>query len=157
MPSLDAANSILEHPTAVTVQSHTRRSHPADSWLIVGGTLAIHADTGTARAFTAGRTTTHIWSVSGTPRLGYGWMSTKTFVGSKGATPMPRPSHHAEVIRQTDGRFVVRCVTCDAGDRLSIPVGIGIPLESREVAEFVRHNHGAGTTLKIAGSGRRVV
>jgi hypothetical protein len=62
---------------------------------------------------------------------------------------MPVPSHHPEVTRLADGRFVARCVKCEVGDRLSIPVGIGIPLQSSEVAEFVRNNHVAGTTLKV--------
>ena len=55
-------------------------------------------------------------------------------------------SHNPFLSQIEDGRWIVACPQCQRGIE-SIPVGIGLPIETREMAELLRENH--------AGAGRR--
>jgi len=52
-----------------------------------------------------------------------------------------RSPHHPVVTARADGRWVVTCPECQSGREGTTPVGIGVPLRSRHVADLVRENH----------------
>jgi hypothetical protein len=52
-------------------------------------------------------------------------------------------SHNPKVLAMADGRWLVVCPECDAvAYRLERPIGIRMPLQSRQTAERLRRNHG---------------
>lgn len=49
--------------------------------------------------------------------------------------------HHPQVIPKEGGRWVVECPECRRDHTTSLPVGIGLPVDDRAVAEMIRDNH----------------
>lgn len=49
--------------------------------------------------------------------------------------------HHPQVSQRADGRWVVECPECQAARDVSLPIGIGLPLQSEYVAEMLLENH----------------
>jgi hypothetical protein len=41
----------------------------------------------------------------------------------------------------SDGRWVVVCSDCESDQDAAVPIGIGIPVNSRRMAELLRDNH----------------
>ena len=54
---------------------------------------------------------------------------------------MHNPSHHPQISRRNDGRWVVSCPECQQDRGVAVPIGIGLPLRSQHVAEMLRENH----------------
>jgi hypothetical protein len=51
------------------------------------------------------------------------------------------PAHQPKVSRRPDGTWVVECSECRADLCSDIPIGIGMPLLTKETAERLRENH----------------
>jgi hypothetical protein len=59
---------------------------------------------------------------------------------SRGGHRTLRIAHHPNISTTADGRWVVVCPQCEAHHQ-PLPIGIGMPLESRLTAERLRENH----------------
>jgi hypothetical protein len=51
------------------------------------------------------------------------------------------PFHHPRLTQRADGKWVVRCPQCEGNQSESVPLGIAMPLESRQVTELILANH----------------
>jgi hypothetical protein len=49
--------------------------------------------------------------------------------------------HHPKIARRADGAWVVECAECRSDTTSSIPLGIDMPLTSKETAQLLRDNH----------------
>lgn len=54
---------------------------------------------------------------------------------------MSDAAHHPQISRWADGRWVVNCSECRRAKGAAVPIGIGLPVQSRHVAEMLRENH----------------
>ena len=52
-----------------------------------------------------------------------------------------RNRHNPVVVRRNDGRWELHCPDCTAALGATVPIGIDLPLESKDVAELLRENH----------------
>jgi hypothetical protein len=65
---------------------------------------------------------------------------------------MHNPSHHPQISRRSDGRWVVSCRECQQDRGAAVPIGIGLPLRSEHVAEMLCENHlGGARTRRNSG------
>jgi hypothetical protein len=53
---------------------------------------------------------------------------------------MPEP-HQPRITRRSDDRWSIRCPQCEENPFDSIPIGIAMPLESRQMTELILANH----------------
>jgi hypothetical protein len=58
--------------------------------------------------------------------------------------------HHPKVARRPDGTWVVECAQCVADRTSDIPIGIGMPLLTKETAELLRENHAGPFGRRLA-------
>jgi hypothetical protein len=50
--------------------------------------------------------------------------------------------HHPQVVRRNDGRWVLNCPECQLeSTNRTVPIGIGLPVESEYIAMRLRENH----------------
>jgi hypothetical protein len=50
--------------------------------------------------------------------------------------------HHPQVSRRNDGRWVLNCPECQLESRnRAVPIGIGLPVESEDIAMRLQENH----------------
>lgn len=52
-----------------------------------------------------------------------------------------RKVHHPKIVQRCDGCWMVVCDDCARDRQSSTPVGINIPVESREMAQLLWENH----------------
>jgi hypothetical protein len=57
-----------------------------------------------------------------------------------GSWPLGRV-HHPTIRRRADRKWVVVCPDCEKEQEGETPVGINVPVDSREVAEMLWENH----------------
>ncbi len=50
-------------------------------------------------------------------------------------------SHVCTITEISDGRWVVICSECESDYDAAVPIGIGTPVSSRQMAELLRENH----------------
>ena len=62
------------------------------------------------------------------------------FGDREGLTSVSTP-HQPEVVYRGDGTWVVECAQCRRDRTSAMPVGIGLVVHSRVVAEMIRDNH----------------
>jgi hypothetical protein len=58
--------------------------------------------------------------------------------------------HQPKVSRRPDGSWVVECPQCRAERTSEIPIGIGMPLSTKETAELLRENHAGPHGRRLA-------
>ena len=58
--------------------------------------------------------------------------------------------HQPRVARRPDGTWVVECAQCRADRTSEIPIGIGMPLSTKETAELLRDNHAGPHGRRLA-------
>jgi len=58
--------------------------------------------------------------------------------------------HQPKVARRPDGTWVVECAQCRADRTSEIPIGIGMPLSTKETAELLRDNHAGPHGRRLA-------
>ena len=54
---------------------------------------------------------------------------------------MHKPTHHPQISKRADRWWVLNCPECQGAVDAAVPIGIGLPLESRYEAEMLRENH----------------
>ena len=60
--------------------------------------------------------------------------------GSGGLSDL-REHHQAKISQRNDGSWILTCPECLRAPEDELPIGIGIPLDSRLTAERLRKNH----------------
>ena len=50
-------------------------------------------------------------------------------------------AHNPVVVQRADGRWELHCPDCEAVVGTTVPIGIDLPVESKDVAELLRENH----------------
>jgi len=50
-------------------------------------------------------------------------------------------AHNPVVVQQADGQWILHCPDCEAIVGTTVPIGIDLPVESKDVAELLRENH----------------
>jgi hypothetical protein len=61
-----------------------------------------------------------------------------------------QPAHQPKISRRSDGTWVVECAECRADVSSDIPIGIGMPLVTRETAERLQENHAGPYGRRLA-------
>lgn len=64
--------------------------------------------------------------------------------------------HHPKIVRRADGAWMVECPDCRNDATSSIPLGIDMPLASKETAELLRDNH-SGIRRRVVRSGSSTI
>ena len=54
---------------------------------------------------------------------------------------MQGPFHHPRVTQRADHMWIVRCPQCEGSQSEAVPLGIAMPLQSRQVTELIFANH----------------
>jgi hypothetical protein len=54
---------------------------------------------------------------------------------------MQGPFHHPRVTQRADRMWIVRCPQCEGSQSEAVPLGIAMPLQSRQVTELIFANH----------------
>jgi hypothetical protein len=67
-------------------------------------------------------------------------MVARVGLGSEAGVSM-QVVHHPEVLRSSDGRWMVRCPECERTGATEAPIGIGSPVRSEHEAQLMRDNH----------------
>ena len=58
--------------------------------------------------------------------------------------------HQPKVACRPDGTWVVECAQCRADRTSEVPIGIGMPLSTKETAELLRDNHAGPHGRRLA-------
>jgi hypothetical protein len=58
--------------------------------------------------------------------------------------------HQPRVSQRADGSWMVDCIQCRNDPSTDLPVGIGMPLQTRETAELLRDNHSGVALRRVA-------
>jgi hypothetical protein len=67
-------------------------------------------------------------------------------------------AHDPKVAELADGRWIVLCTDCECDRESAVPLGIGMPIATLEMAELLRCNHAGRQpkeTRSVSPGGRR--